>query len=80
MMVERDEPRRMASHQPIAEELHLNHDDGTHYRYKNPRTNEERMAILEIQLGPDKDGMCNVRNNTDGEIYDVEYDKLAPIR
>lgn len=41
MMVERDEPRRITSHQPIGEELRLNHDDGTHYRYKNPRTRDD---------------------------------------
>lgn len=84
LTIERDEPRRIASHLPIAEELQMNNDDGTRYRYKNPLTKDERMAILEIQAGPGEDGMCNVINvnpaDSDGsEVFDVEFDRLMPM-
>ncbi len=61
----------------------MNNDDGTQYRYKNPRTQTERMAILELQTKPGKDGMCSVRNinpaDSDGsEVFDVEFSRLIP--
>lgn len=66
-----------------AETPKLNHDDGTQYRYKNPRSQSERMAILELQTQPGEDGMCSVRNinltDSDGsEVYDVEFSRLIP--
>lgn len=84
MMVERDEPHRITSHQPIGEELHLNHGEGTHYRYKNPRTRGEKMAIFEIQAGPGRDGMCSVLNvapidSDSSETYDEEFSRLIPL-
>ena len=68
---------------PKAEVPKLNLDDGTQYRYKTPRSQEERMAILELQTNPGNDGMCSVRNinltDSDGsEVYDVEFSRLIP--
>lgn len=80
-----DEDDSTPGHKPHqAETPELNHDDGTQYRYKNPRSQSERMAILELQTKPGNDGMCSVRNinpsDSDGsEVFDIEFDRIIPI-
>lgn len=79
LMIEPDEPHQTPTIPRKSEDLHLNNDDGTKYRYKQPRTQDERMAILELQTLPGDDGMVNVRNSMNGEVYDEDYSRLMPI-
>ena len=84
MMVERDEPRHPSPQPRKAPEIRLNLDDGTKYCYKNPHTEEERQAMLELQTLPGEDGMVSVLNtnpiDSDGnEVFDVEFSRLTPI-
>ena len=80
MVVERDEPRHSQMESRKTVEIRLNTDDGTKYHYKHPRTQEARMAMLELQTLPGDDGTVNVRNIIDGEVYDEDYDRLTPIK
>lgn len=79
LVVERDEPHRTSTLPRKNDNLRLNTDDGTKYRYKQPRTQDERMAILELQTLPEDDGVVNVRNSMNGEVYDEDYNRLMPI-
>lgn len=84
LTVEQDDFHGLSPKPHTHEALRLNVDDGTQYRYKRPRTEAERMAILELQTLPGEDGMCSVRNvcqiDSDGsEVYDVEFDRLTPM-
>lgn len=80
MVVERDEPRHPQMESRKTVEIRLNTDDGTKYHYKHPHTQEESMAMLELQTLPGEDGMVSVRNIIDGEVYDEDYDRLTPIK
>ncbi len=69
----RPKPKPLSKPEP----LRMNLDDSIQYRYKNPRTNEERRAILTLQTLPGSDGMCSVYDKSNEEVYDVEFDRLT---
>ena len=84
LMVERDEPQFAQTVRRKAKDTCRDCYDGTKYRYMNPRTQEERMAILELQNSPGDDGMVRVLNTNpidsdSSEVFEVEFDRLTSI-